>query len=266
MRITQVSGSRAVAFAILAGLSFASVAGKPTASSSVPLRASVFTTFYDEQDTNAYFNNPQTCPYYGQAAEEANLLPDALTGPTTQWDYFNWTPKSELQSATYEDKTYCAGASCLRAEFSTNDKVFSLDTRSASPARKLSVDFTQPYGTISDVSFAGSVVTTPVLFQVSGVDPITTMAVCSSTACPEARQINTKLWFNDPTASDVMWRVDWPAIRVLRVAENKWYFIAGQCGGSHLAGLSKLVGNRTKPRETLNGHFLVPLFIAAERK
>lgn len=264
MTITGVVRSRgAVALAIMVALPFASFAGKPT-SSTVPLRASVFATFYDLQNTNAYFNNPETCPYYGQLPEESNLVPDTLTGPTTQWE--NWTLKSGLQSGTYEDRTNCAGSSCLRTEFSTNDKVFSIDTRTSTPLRKLSVDFTLPHGTVSNVSFAGNVVTTPALFQVLGQDPLTTMGVCSSTACPEARQIATKLWFNDPTESDVTWRVDWRAIRVLRVAANKWYFIAGQCGGSHVAGLSKLVGSRTRPRETMNGYFLIPLFIAAEIK
>jgi hypothetical protein len=264
MRIRDVT--RAVALCLVAALPFGALAGKPT-SSSVPLRADVFTTFYDEQDTNAYYGSNDICPYYGLLPEESNLLPDSLSGPSTQWDYFNWNVKSGLQSGRYENGTNCAGSSCLRVEFSTNDKVFSLDTRAgAAPLRKLSVDFTAPYGTPSSDSFAGQVLTTPGLFEVQGLDPLTSMKVCTAPGCPEARQIATKFWFSDPTASDVMWRIDWRAIRVLRVADNKWYFIAGQCGGTHLAGLSKLVGNRTKPRETLNGYFLIPLFIAVERK
>jgi hypothetical protein len=85
--------------------------------------------------------------------------------------------------------------------------------------------------------------------------------VCSSKACPEARQINTKLWFND--ASGAQWRVDWAAIRVLRISTRTWYFVADACGGSQLAGLSKLEGTRTKPRDVLNGYFLIPMFFSA---
>ncbi len=259
MRTRDVLRSRTIALCVLGALPFCPLAGK-LVPSSIPLRADFFTTFVDEQNTNAYFNDPNICPFYGQAIEYSNILPDTLAGPTSAWGYVPWAPKSGLQSGTYDNST------TLRVEFSTNDKVFSLDSRGSVPLRKLTLDFTHPYGTISDVTFAGSSVATPVLFQVSGLDPLTTMSVCSSTACPEARQIATKLWFDDPSAADTQWRVDWAAIRVLRVSSNKWYFIAGQCGGSQLAGLSKLVGTRTKPRETLNGHFLMPMFFAAERK
>jgi len=259
MKIRGVLRSRTIALCVLVALPLCALAAK-TAPSSIPLRADFFTTLIDEQNTNAYYNNPNICPFYGQSIEYPNVLPDTLTGPSTAWGFVPWVPISGLQSGTYDNST------TLRVEFSTNDKVFSLDSRGSVPLRKLTLDFTHPSGTVSDVSFAGSTLATPVLFQVSGLDPITSMSVCSSTACPEARQIATKLWFNDPSAADTQWRVDWAAIRVLRVGTNKWYFIAGQCGGSQLAGLSKLVGTRTKPRETLNGYFLMPMFFAAERK
>jgi hypothetical protein len=38
------------------------------------------------------------------------------------------------------------------------------------------------------------------------------------------------------------------------------------CDGSQVGGLSKLEGSRTRPRETNSGYYLIPLFVAAERK
>lgn len=255
-----------IAALILASLPVCVLAGKPApAPSSLPLTMSLYTTFVDEQDTNLYFNNPNICPYFDQVTWDSNLLPDALNGPTNEWDFFNWNVKSGFQSGIYDNGTNCAGSSCLRAEFSTSYKVFSLDTRTTTPLRKLTIDFGDPQPGTS-ISSLGALVTTPVLFQVSGTDAFTSMGVCSSHACPEARQIATKLWFDDPSAADTQWRVDWAAIRVLRVSSNTWYFIADGCGGSQVAGLSKLVGTRTKPRETLNGYFRIPLFFSAVLK
>jgi len=255
-----------IAALLLTSLPFCVLAAKPGPStSSVPLTVSVYTQFWDEQNTNVYFNNPETCPFYDQVKWDSNLLPDALDGPTSQWDFFNWNVKSGLQSGVYDNGANSATGSCLRAEFSTSDKVFSLDTRTSTPLRKLTVDLGDPQPGTSIPSL-GALVTTPALLQVSGTDSFLNMGVCSTNACPEARQIATKLWFDDPSASDVQWRVDWRAIRVLRVSSNTWYFIADGCGGSQLAGLSKLTGNRTRPRETLNGYFLIPMFFSAVLK
>ena len=260
MRTQSLSNWRSIiALSVLAALPFCASAGKPT-SSSVPLKTSIYTSFVDEQDTNAYFNTPNTCNYHPLTS--SYLRPDTSDGPTTAWDIFmtTWQPVTGLTSGVYDNSV-----NGVRSEFGANDKVYSLDTRTTSPLRKITLDFSAPYPPPNTPSF-GSTVTTPGLLQVSGLDPITSMAVCSSDACREARQIATKFWFTDPSAADVTWRVDWAAIRVLRVTPKLWYFIADACGGSQVAGLSKLTGNRTRPREILNGYFLVPLFFAAELK
>jgi hypothetical protein len=112
----------------------------------------------------------------------------------------------------------------------------------------------------------GSSYTTPGLFQISGLKSLTSMEVCSSTDCPEWRAIKATFWFNEAENPDVDWRVDWAFVRVLRVSTNSWYIIADACGGSQLAGLSELTGNRTKPREVNSGYFLMPLFIGVTLK
>lgn len=261
---------RLVALSLAGVLPFTAFAGKPT-SSSIPLRVSIFETVVDEQDTNAYFGRPDICPA-GLFVGPARLVADTENGPTSAWNFTGWDVTADV-SGLYDNGQDCkpGTTSCLRAEFSTNDKVFSLDTRSTAQPRKVTVDFTAAWDPvtnqpITNVPTLGATVDTPGLLQVAGLEPFTTMKVCSSDACPEARQIATKFWFTDPSASDVTWRVDWSAIRVLRMSDKVFYFIADPCGGSQLAGLSKLVGNRTKPRETLNGYYLIPMFFAAEIK
>ena len=259
-----------LALSALMAVPLAATAG-PT--SSKPVKAYIYSSIYDEHDTNAYFHNPQICPFL-PLIDDANVLPDSTVGGlTTAWDQFlsPWASVS-LAAGLYDDHTNCSTASsCLRAEISTNDKVFSLDTRATLPARKLTFEFTDPWNNTTNLPGNqqppfGITISTVGLFQVSGLDPLTSMGICSSRACPEAKQIATKFWFNDPSSADVMWRVDWRGIRVLRMSQKQWYFIADACGGSQLAGLSKLEGNRTRPRETLNGYYLIPLFFAAELK
>jgi len=261
-----------LALAVASLLPVAAHAVRPS-SSVVPLNVADYGIVADQQDTNAYFGNPNVCPATVTGTYEviSNLRPgpNVPAGPTTAWDSTflgAWTTVTDLTSGSYRNGDFCsATGSCLRAEFSTSDKVFSLDTRSTSPAQTLTVDFSAPWnpstGTPGTNKAPWATFTSVGLLQVSATDAITGMGVCSSKACPEARQINTKYWFND--AQGNQWRIDWGAIRVLRVKSNVWYFIADACGGSQLAGLSELVGTRTKPREVLNGYFLIPMFFSA---
>ena len=261
-----------IALAIASLLPVAAHAVRPS-SAVVPLNVADYTTVADQQDTNAYFGSPNICPATttGTFQGVSNLRPGpgVPAGPTTAWDSTflgAWTTVSGLSSGLYTNGSDCSAAgSCLRAEFSTSDKVFSLDTRSTSPAQTFTLDFSSPWnpstGQPGTNHAPWPTFTTTGLLQVNGTDAMTGMQVCTSKACPEARQINTKFWFND--AQGNQWRIDWAAIRVLRIQTNLWYFIADTCGGSQLAGLSQLEGTRTKPRDVLNGYFLIPMFFAA---
>ena len=261
-----ISNCRSVlALSLLAALPLGAFAGK-TVSSSLPLTTYIYSTVVDEQQTaTTYCTGVE--PYL--LRDVAGLSADSTVGPTSAWNVFlsPWTEETGMVSGTYDNGANCVSSgSCLRAEFSTSYKVFSLDMRTTSPLRKVTLDFTDPWNPDPNTPAFGSSLSTTGLLQVSGLDSFTSMSMCSTRACPEYREIATKFWFNDPSNSSVTWRVDWSHIRVLRVSQKTWYFIADACGGSQVAGLSKLEGNRTRPRETLNGYYLVPLFFSATLK
>ena len=258
-----------LALPIAALLPFAALAGKPTASSTFALKATVYSTVIDEQDTVGYFHDGGVtgCPD-APLVDAAGITADAAAATTASaWNFFNWNAVAD-PAGTYDNGSYCASTgSCLRAEFNSSDKTFTLDTRTtANPLRKFTLDFTDPYDPNPNAPSFGPSRTTAGLFEVLGSASMTGMAVCSTHACPEAREIPAKFWFSDPVASDTTWRVDWTHIRVLRVSPSTWYFIADACDGSQVAGLSKLVGSRTRPRETNQGYYLIPIFIGAEKK
>jgi hypothetical protein len=214
--------------------------------------------------------NGQGCPGVPTTVHSTvGFAPDGIPGATFAWDFFisPWTTQTGLASGSYEDGTYPSSqSSALRAIFQTNNKVFSIDTRStAKPVRTFNLDFNHSYDG-SPAPRIGANVGTPGLFQISSLNSLTSMAVCTTTDCPEWRAIKATFWFDDPTDPDVEWRVDWAFTRVLRVSTNTWYIIADACGGSQVAGLSELQGNRTRPREVNSGYFLMPLFIGVTLK
>jgi len=230
--------------------------------SGIPAIANVYTSVYDEQ-TN------QGCPFVPTTVHNSvGFGPDAIPGASFAWDFFigPWTAHTGMASGIYEDGTFPASvSSAQRTEFLTNNKVFAIDTRTtAKPLRKFNLDFSQPADTSTATPRIGSSVTTAGLFQISDLRSLTSMEVCSSTDCPEWRAIKGTFWFDE--TPDIQWRVDWAFVRVLRVSTNSWYIIADACGGSQVAGLSELQGNRTKPREVNSGYFLMPLFIGITLK
>src|SRR5258706_5667704 len=258
-----------VSLSVLALAPLAAPAAKPAAPSTVALKATVYSTVIDEQDTVAYFHDGGVtgCPD-APLIDAAGITRDAAAVTTASaWNFFNWNAVAD-PAGIYDNGSYCASTgSCLRSEFNSSDQTFTLDTRTtANPLRKFTLDFTDPYNPDPNAPSFGPSLTTAGLFEVLGSASMTGMAVCSTRACPEAREIPAKFWFNDPVASDTTWRVDWLHIRVLRVSLSTWYFIADACDGSQVAGLSKLVGSRTKPRESNQGLYLIPIFIGAEKK
>jgi class 3 adenylate cyclase len=242
----------------------ASVRPSAAAALEVPLKVSLYSRVVDQQDTNAYFK-AATCPV--PFHDGSRLRPDKTDGSINAWDQFPgspWKAVTKLSSGLYDDGQDCKpNGGCLRAEFSKDGKVLSLDTRHTSPLRKVTVDFGLPSADASPPPF-GPHIATAGLLEISALNPITSMIVCSSSGCPEARQIAAKFWFADPSDSKVNWRVDWGAVRVLRLSPKAWYFIADACGGSQYTSLSKLVGEGANRVETSLGHFLIPLFFSAE--
>lgn len=264
---TNKSWRTLFAIPLLAFVPGVAEAGKPT-SSSVPLRVHVFTQVLDEQDTTGYYNNGIAyCSGLVLPTDDAGLEPDTAPGPTTAWpSTFPWSPLTGQVSATYENGAQCATPSaCLRAEFNTSDKNLTLDTRTTSPLRTLTVDFTDPHQNAIALQLPARLATDG-LFQLLGTSAFTSMGVCSSRACPEAKRVQAKFWFDDPVAPDVQWRITWTSVRVLRVAASTWHVVADACDGTIIGGLSKLTGNRTKPREANHGQYLIPFFMVLEKK
>ena len=259
----------ALAVAILA-IPLAAVAAKPA--SNVPLTAKVHSTAVDEQNTAVFLNDPYACAG-GTEVDVAALAPDgAATVTTDTWNFTPWTSYGPVSAGVYDNKSFCGTGTCLRAEFNSSDKTFSLDTRvTGNPVRKFNVAFDEPWDLANDLPAThqppwGQALSTAGLFEALASSSISQLAVCSSAACMEGREIQAKFWFTDPNNSAVTWRLTWNHMRVLRVGPTTWYFVASACDGSQVAGLSKLEGSRTRPRETNQGYYLIPFFISADRK
>lgn len=254
-------------------------ARNPSSTSSVSLIAYVYDQVVDEQDTTSFYHNGTNyCPGSNFPIQFSLLQGDHVTDPNfaAPTDAYTfgapWTTASGLSSTAYADGDSC-GNNCLRVQFASSNKTFAFDTRGTSGPRKLTVNFFQPCGTsqgcpgpAGDPSVFGGSVTTAGLLDIFLDFPYTSMAVCSSTACPEAQPAFAKFWFTDPSNSSVTWRIDWSYLRVLRMSSNTWYVVADECDGSQVAGLSQLVGNRTQPKTVFNGYYEIPFFIAIKLK
>lgn len=247
-------------------------AKKPVRSSVVPLNFHLYDSVVDEHNTTAYYNNG-TAFCSGSAASIATSAFSGdhnPAGPATAYDTgAPWTTATALSSTTYAHNSNC-GNNCLRAQINTNSKIITLDTRGTSGPRTLSVDFSTPCqgcpGPAGDPTVFGGSVTAEGLLDVYLNFPFTDMGVCSSTTCPEAEPAFAKFWFADPSNADVTWRVDWNYLRVLRISESTWYILADQCDGTQVAGLSELIGKRTRPKAVFNGYYLIPFFQAAVKQ
>ncbi len=238
--------------------------------STTALTANIFELVIDEQNTTAFYNNGNTFCSGLYNPVQTSLLTgdDRVLGPTSAYGFGSpWTLfTTGLSSTSYANNGSC-GSNCLKVQFNSNNATFALDTRGTAGPRAFTLNFTEPCltcaGPAGSPSVFGGSVTTPALLNVFLDFPFTSMSVCSSTTCPEAQPAFAKLWFTDPNDSSVTWRVDWSYLRVLRMSSNTWYFVGDECDGSQVAGLSKLTGNRTRPKTVFNGYYLIPFFYAA---
>ncbi len=251
-------------------------AGKTSSTSGVSLVAYVYNQVIDEQNTTAFYNNGTTyCDGLANPVQMAAGLGDSLVaGPNSAFSVGSpWTAftDSSLASTAYTDGADC-GTNCLQVQLTQSSKTFTIDDRgTAGPSRTLTFSFATPCGTTqgcpgpagSPTVFGGAV-TTAGLLSVFLDFPYTSMAVCSSTACPEAQPAYAKFWFTDSSGNT--WRIDWSYLRVLRVSSSTWYIVGDSCDGTQVAGLSELVGSRTQPKTVFNGYYEIPFYIATHLK
>src|SRR5579859_2947708 len=260
---------------LLPGSLYLAYGGKGSTSSSSPLTFNIFNPINDEQDTTDFYHNgTQFCLGTANPVDGIALFGDGKApAPLTTYDMGSpWTPVPQLATSTsYTNGTDC-GTSCLKVVFGSKSTVLTVDTRGASGPRSIQVNFSQPCGTVDgcpgpaglSTVFGGSV-NTPGLLEVFLDFAYTSMAVCSSTTCPEAQPAFVKFSFADPTNSSVTWRIDWAHVRVLRMSSTTWYIFADACDGSQVAGLSELTGSRTQPKAVLNGYYKIPFFVSANQ-
>ena len=149
----------------------------------------------------------------------------------------------------------------------------SFHSTTAGPTRTFNLNFQNscdlpgcPAPAGSETVFNNGLLTTPALLNIFLHGGYDGMEICSSQACPEAEIAVAKLWFSDPANSSVTWRVDWTYLRILRMSPDTWYILADSCDGGQIAGLSKLEGNRSRPKTVFNGYYLIPFFIEAKLK
>jgi len=257
---------------LLPGSLYLAFSGSSGASGTSTFTFNIFNPIVDEQNTTAFYNNGGAfCSGLNNPVSGIAFFGDGrATGPNTAYDMgLPWTQAIGFLTTSYVNGSDC-GTSCLKALLGSKGSVLTVDTRGASGPRTIQVNFTAPCGTAdgcpgpagSSSVFGGSV-KTPGLFEVFLNLSYTSMAVCSSTTCPESEPAFVKFWFADPTNSSVTWRIDWAHVRVLRMSPTKWYVIADACDGSQVAGLSELIGNRTQPKTVMNGYFKIPFFVSA---
>ena len=257
---------------VLPGSVFGAKGGKaqPTV-----LNVDIYNDVVDEQDTNAFYGSTtgQFC-----SGSPAFVQPPAFSGEvagtgslTAYGESGSPFPSYSVTSTVYSDGTD-PNFNPISAKFDANAKILSLDTRGTLGPRTETVRFDEPCNDCGGLPagdptvFNSAPVTEPMLLNISMTSPYTSMAICSSAACTEAEPAFAKLWFADPSDSSTTWRVDWANLRVLRVNATTWYILADACDGTQIAGLSKLIGNRTRPKTVFNGYFKVPFFIRATIK
>lgn len=240
-----------------------------SAAGQTAMTMNIYFQLVDEQNTTDFYNNGIAyCSGDNPSLGPAFFDGDLANGPTSAYNFVPpWTLSSNLSSSQFANGTYCSTSNaCLSVSLNKNQGTLSLDTRNSLGPRKVDLNFSAPCLTCSLPGAApsfGSSVKTPVLVSIFLNTPYTGMSVCSSTTCPEAEPAFAKLWFTDPTNSQVTWRVDWTYLRVLRLSTGTWYVLADACDGSQIAGLYRLQNQRNKVTTSFQGYYLIPFFLSA---
>ena len=262
----------AVVFSLLVAVSLVAilVPSQLSAATQVVLKLNFFNTLVDEQSGVGCTNPPLvTTPY---ASGDITSDPAAV-GPNSAYTTAPWpTSYTALSSVAYKNGADCNTAknTCLAVTLNSNQTAVSLDSRlsrdfTTGKPRAIRLDFSQPcagcaYGHGPSNPFGTNPLSTPGLLSVFLTTPYTSMAVCSSTACPESEQGTVRFWFDD--ASGASWRVDWGFVRVLRVSANTWYVLADGCDGSQVGTLYK---TQSKKGTSRLGSYLMPFFASIQQ-
>lgn len=245
----------------------------------IPLTLRVYDTVIDEHDNFTLTNGAEGCQeFFSQPSRYTGDIPGVNQSVYTFGS--PWVTDFALAD-DYQDNLLGLDNYGLRARFDQGKKVLSFDTNGTT--RKVTVDLSSPCdngngdnGCPGEPGIPAEVMAafgteTPTL-EISGLlevflgSPYPDMEVCDTTggsrACPQSSLAFAKFWFDDPSGRT--WRLDWSFLRVLRMDANNWYFIADECGGSQVAGLSNLESsNRKRPKEIFDGYYKVPFFLVA---
>jgi len=234
---------------------------------------SFFNTFVDEQTgIGCSVVVPQTAGYCGDLTSDLGMNGSTSTYPNAFWSQ----PNTTEPFSKFADGADCnpATGTCMSVQLNKNLSTLSVDSRgSIDPTtgrpRYIVMTFTPcPVGACPNgpgpVNPFGSLTTNmPGLLSIFLATPFTNMAVCSSSACPEAESGTARFWFDDPNhTANLQWRIDWPFMRVLRVSSNTWYAVASGCDGSQVATLYRLANNHKSTTISRQGSYLMPFFIS----
>jgi len=258
-------------------------AGKPSAE--IPVISDIYASVVDEQDTTTFYNDgTEYCSSVnvdglnvgdGIFFQSSNYGGDLQrSGSPSVYEFgAPWIRVDNQLPTRYEDNADCGSEGCLRVRFTQGGKTLTLDTNGTS--RRMIVSFKEPCtdldcpapaGNPADVAsaFGSDVVIVSGLLDVFLEFPYSSLGVCDSRVCPQAGNAYAKFWFSDSAGNS--WRIDWDFLRVLRMNNSTWYFIADACDGSQVAGVSRLEpSKRKRPRTVFNGYYKIPFFIAAVR-
>jgi hypothetical protein len=250
-----------------------------------PMTQDLFNQVVDEQTGIG-------CPYPPLIAN-AGLVGDGSTnnldkaiGPSTAWGFGPWPAmpileepllSNPLKSSQYVDGLDCSnlGGGCLSVQLSknlsvlsNNNSINSLDSSTGKP-RFFTLNFVSCDSGGSCLSgnpnyFGSTTVKTTGEFGISLSVAWTSMAVCSTTACPEAKTAVARFWFNDPLGDpNLQYELVWNHVRVLRVSSTQWYTLADSCDGSRIATLYRQANNKKSPSQSNQGQYLIPFFSGA---
>lgn len=276
---------------------YAQKGGNKGGGGNIPLQLRAYETVLDEHDTTGFYGLTYGDPS-SEACSEDNVPGGILSQPSNYkgdgvgmtivpaYDFgAPWATVDDFRAnaTTYSDGADCTTAGCLQARFTQGLKVLGLDTRGST--RQITVDFRGncseapacdgPAGNPQKIvdAFGSDVVVINGLLNVFLESDYTQMEVCDTTvsadnrfgrACRQAGNAFAVFWFSDPQGTN--WRLDWNFLRVLRMDNDTWYFIASECDGSQVAGLSHLdSSSRKRPKTVFDGFFRIPFFFSAVR-
>ncbi len=251
---------------LILATSVLSFAGKTT-----PATITLYNGIVDEQNTSAFYGN-QSCLGSSTVLYGAGLSGDGLVnGPNVAYNCgLPWTMSDTVLSTSYDqskNSTNCnANGTCVVSALVENNATINLNTRTT--PRAIAFNFDTPcngcsgFNNLALPSYmtGGTKSTSQAKFSVFAPVSLTSMAVCSSTACPEAEIAYMNLWFDDWTTPLLSWKVAWGRVRVLRMTSTLWYVVADMCDGTSTAAVYR-TENQRGGKTSFRGYWIMPTLI-----